>query len=229
MTRAVVLLSGGLDSATTLSLACAQGRDCAALSFDWGQRNRVELECAVVQAKRFGVSRHEVMALPGFGALVAPVSALADGSPHALPQVRQADGIPLTYVPARNTVFLAYAAAFAEVLDALEIWIGVNAMDYSGYPDCRPDFLAAWEPVLRCGTRMGVAGRTITIRAPLLCLHKHEIVELAHSGGVDLASTSSCYDAHRNESGAIVACGRCDSCRIRAAGFAKAGLRDPMA
>jgi 7-cyano-7-deazaguanine synthase len=220
---AVVLLSGGLDSTTVLAIARAEGYDCAALSFDYGQRHRVELEAARRVAAAFGVERHVVarIDLRAFGgsALTADVD---------VPKGRSADdmevGIPITYVPARNTIFLSFALAFAETLDASDIFVGVNALDYSGYPDCRPEYIAAFEAMANLATRAGVEGRTkVAIHAPLMTLTKAGIVELGTRLGVDYGLTHSCYDPDP----AGRPCGGCDSCLLRAKGFAEAGQVDP--
>jgi 7-cyano-7-deazaguanine synthase len=216
--RAVVLVSGGLDSATVLALARAAGRECYALSFDYGQRHRVELEAAARVASALGAREHRTMRIDfaGIGG-----SALTDPA-IAVPEEATA-GIPVTYVPARNTVFLALALGWAEVLEAREIHVGVNAVDYSGYPDCRPEFIAAFERLANLATRAGVEGGSFAIRAPLIELSKAEIVRRGVALGVDYALTVSCYQPD----GAGRACGRCDSCRLRRAGFAAAGVADP--
>jgi 7-cyano-7-deazaguanine synthase len=216
--RAVVLVSGGLDSATVLALARAAGRECYALSFDYGQRHRVELEAAARVAAALGAREHRTMRIDfaGIGG-----SALTDPA-IAVPEEATA-GIPVTYVPARNTVFLALALGWAEVLEAREIHVGVNAVDYSGYPDCRPEFIAAFERLANLATRAGVEGGSFAIRAPLIELSKAEIVRRGVALGVDYALTVSCYQPD----GAGRACGRCDSCRLRRAGFAAAGVADP--
>jgi 7-cyano-7-deazaguanine synthase len=224
---AIVLLSGGLDSVTVLALARAEGREVHALSFRYGQRHAVELGCAARQAARFGAIAHEVVDLGHLGRLVAPATALIAGSTIAVPSGAAATGeIPVTYVPARNTVFLAYALAWAEAQQAADIWIGVNALDYSGYPDCRPEFIASFAHTASLATRRGAEGDPIVIRAPLQELHKHEIVTLGLAHGVDYADTTSCYDPREDE-GRAIACGRCDSCRLRREGFAAAGVPDP--
>ena len=206
--KAVVLLSGGADSATCLALALSKGREAYALSFDYGQRHRVELRYARALAKRLGCAVHRVVRveLPG-----RDVSALT-AKGIAVPKRGVRPGaIPVTYVPARNTLFLAYALSWAEALGASEIWIGANVVDYSGYPDCRPVFLRAFERMANLGTRAGVSGRRFRIVAPLLALSKTEIFRLGRSLGLDFRWTFSCYDpGPRGES-----CGRCDACRIR--------------
>jgi 7-cyano-7-deazaguanine synthase len=227
---AVVLLSGGLDSVTTLALASAAGYRVHALSFRYGQRHVVELECAQRQARRFTVKGHQVIDLVHLGTLVAPVTALVEGSALAVPKDRNpsASGVPSTYVPARNILFLSYALAWAEVLEARHIYIGVNALDYSGYPDCRPAFIEAFTRAANLATRMGVEGEEpIVIETPLQHLRKHEIITLGLEHGIDYADTVSCYDPGRGEDGGALACGRCDSCELRRAGFALAGVADP--
>jgi 7-cyano-7-deazaguanine synthase len=216
---AVVLVSGGLDSATCLAIARSEGFRCCALSFAYGQRHAAELQAAGHVARTLGAEQHRVMSidLAAFGG-----SALTDPD-IAVPE-QASTGIPVTYVPARNTVFLSLALAWAEVLGAKDIFIGVNAVDYSGYPDCRPEFVAAFEQVANLATRAGVedAGR-MRIRTPLIELSKAEIVRRGTELGVDFAATVSCYQA--DASGR--ACGRCDSCRLRREGFAAARLPDP--
>jgi 7-cyano-7-deazaguanine synthase len=216
---AVVLVSGGLDSATCLAIARSEGFRCCALSFAYGQRHAAELQAAGHVARTLGAEQHRVMNidLAAFGG-----SALTDPS-IAVPE-QASTGIPVTYVPARNTVFLSLALAWAEVLGAKDIFIGVNAVDYSGYPDCRPEFVAAFEQVANLATRAGVEdGGRMRIRTPLIELSKAEIVRRGTALGVDFASTVSCYQA--DASGR--ACGRCDSCRLRREGFAAAQLPDP--
>ena len=218
--RAVVLLSGGLDSATALAVAQADGVAAYALTVRYGQRHAVELEAARRIAARAGVVEHEVaevdLRLFGGSALTADIEVPKDGA--------DSGAIPVTYVPARNTILLSLALAWAEVLEASELVVGVNAVDYSGYPDCRPEYIAAFERMANLATRAGVEGRTrIRIRAPLMHLGKHEIIRLGRSLGVDYALTSSCYDPAPDGA----ACGRCDACRIRLAGFAAAGIEDP--
>ncbi|MEZ5558925.1 MAG: 7-cyano-7-deazaguanine synthase QueC [Pseudomonadales bacterium] len=222
MKRAVVLVSGGLDSATTLAIARDQGYACYAVSFAYGQRHRAELDAADAVARSIGAVEHRVVTidLSAFGG-----SALTDLS-IAVPEV-PSEGIPVTYVPARNTVFLSLALAWAEVLDARDIFIGVNAVDYSGYPDCRPEFIDAFERMANLATRAGVeagaaAGR-LRIHAPLIGASKAEIIRRGRALGVDFAITVSCYQP--DATGA--ACGRCDSCRLRREGFAAAGVPDP--
>ena len=216
--RAVVLVSGGLDSATALAIALEQGLECHALSVDYGQRHAVELEAARRVVARWPGVAHRIVPidLAAFGG-----SALTD-SGIAVPEA-PSEGIPVTYVPARNTVFLALALAWAETLGALRIFIGVNAVDYSGYPDCRPEFIAGFEALANVATKDGVEGRRIRIEAPLIHLTKAEIIARGTALGVDYADTVSCYQPDASGRG----CGRCDSCRIRHAGFMDAGLPDP--
>lgn len=216
--KAVILLSGGLDSATVVAMAKADGYACYSMSFDYGQRHRAELQAAERVAQQLGVVEHKVigMSLNGVGG-----SALTD-SRIAVPETL-GEGIPVTYVPARNTLFLSLALGWAEVLDAHDIFIGVNAVDYSGYPDCRPAFIEAFERLANLATKAGVEGRRFSIRAPLQNLSKGEIVQAGVRLGVDYSMTVSCYQA--DEDGR--ACGKCDSCRLRAAGFDEAGVADP--
>ncbi|MFC3608978.1 7-cyano-7-deazaguanine synthase QueC [Stutzerimonas tarimensis] len=218
MNKAVVLLSGGLDSATVVALARSEGYDCYSMSFDYGQRHRAELQAAERVALQMGVVEHKVIGLnlDGIGG-----SALTD-SRIAVPEAPTA-GIPVTYVPARNTVFLSLALGWAEVLGARDIFIGVNAVDYSGYPDCRPEFIEAFERTANLATREGVEGQGFRIRAPLQMMSKAQIIESGTRLGVDYALTVSCYQAD-NEGHA---CGKCESCRLRAEGFAAAGVKDP--
>jgi 7-cyano-7-deazaguanine synthase len=216
--KAVVLVSGGLDSATTLAIAREAGYTCHALTFDYGQRHRVELSAAQRVAASLGAREHRVVRLDlawmGGSALTDP-SIAVPGAPTT--------GIPVTYVPARNTVFLAIALGWAEVLGAGDIFIGANAVDYSGYPDCRPEFIAAFERLASLATRAGVEGVGFRVRTPLMHLHKAEIIQRGAALGVDFTLTLSCYDPDSEGR----ACGRCDSCRLRAQGFAAAGLPDP--
>jgi 7-cyano-7-deazaguanine synthase len=218
MKKAVVLLSGGLDSATTLAIAQEQGYECYALSLDYGQRHGAELQAARTLAAAAGVREHKIipLALDAIGG-----SALTDASIDVPEQ--PGEGIPVTYVPARNTVFLALALGWAEVLGAVDIFIGVNAVDYSGYPDCRPAFIEAFTRLARVATRGGVEGGKFTIHAPLIELSKAGIIREGIRLGVDYAATVSCYSA--DEEGR--ACGLCDACRLRAAGFRAAGVADP--
>ena len=216
--KAVVLVSGGLDSATTLAIAQQAGFDCHAISFDYGQRHRCELEAATRVVEHAGVKVHKrvTLNLDEIGG-----SALTDAAIE-VPK-RHTQGIPVTYVPARNTVFLALALGFAEVIEAYDIFLGVNAVDYSGYPDCRLEFIQAFERLANLATRAGVEGRHFSIRAPLLHLTKAQIIQRGVSLGVDYGQTISCYDP--DASGA--ACGRCDACRLRREGFLAAGVDDP--
>jgi len=216
--RAVVLVSGGLDSATLLAVARDRGCDCYALSFDYGQRHRAELVAAANVAGSLGALEHRIIPIPigslGGSALTDPAIAVPDSG---------GAGIPVTYVPARNTVFLSFALAWAEVLSAKAIFIGVNAIDYSGYPDCRPEFIEAFQKLARLATKGGVEGNAVTIEAPLVALTKAEIIRLGVELGVDYAMTVSCYRADSEGR----ACGHCDSCRFRSEGFAAAGIVDP--
>jgi 7-cyano-7-deazaguanine synthase len=216
--KAVVLVSGGLDSATVLATANAQGYECYALSFDYGQRQISELHAARAVAKAHGAKDHKVvrLSLNDFGG-----SALTDDSID-VPE-EETEGIPVTYVPARNTVFLSLALGWAEVLNASEIFIGVNAVDYSGYPDCRPEFIAAYETMANLATKAGVEGHKLKIQTPLMSLTKAEIIKMGISVGVDYSLTVSCYQADDDGQ----ACGRCDSCRLRAKGFEDALVADP--
>ncbi|MDF1630346.1 MAG: 7-cyano-7-deazaguanine synthase QueC [Alcanivoracaceae bacterium] len=215
--RAVVLLSGGLDSATCLALARQQGLECHTVSFDYGQRHRAELVAAQQLASSLGAASHRVIEL-GLGSIGG--SALTDNA-IAVPE-NGGEGIPVTYVPARNTVFLSLALGLAEVLDAEQIHIGVNAVDYSGYPDCRPEFVAAFQQLADVATKAGVEGHGPEIVTPLLNLTKAQIIQAGVAAGLDYALTVSCYQA--DEHG--FACGRCDSCRLRSEGFASAGVKD---
>ncbi|MCQ4322769.1 7-cyano-7-deazaguanine synthase QueC [Stutzerimonas stutzeri] len=216
--KAVILLSGGLDSATVVAMAKADGYACYSMSFDYGQRHRAELQAAERVARQLDVVEHKVigMSLNGIGG-----SALTD-SRIAVPE-EMGEGIPVTYVPARNTLFLSLALGWAEVLGARDIFIGVNAVDYSGYPDCRPAFIEAFERLANLATKAGVEGSGFTIRAPLQNLSKGQIVQAGVGLGVDYSTTVSCYQA--DDDGR--ACGKCDSCRLRAAGFDEAGIVDP--
>ncbi|MEZ0150032.1 MAG: 7-cyano-7-deazaguanine synthase QueC [Candidatus Reddybacter sp.] len=216
--KAVVLVSGGLDSATVLAMAMAEGYECYALAFDYGQRHRAELAASRDISAALGCKAHKVVALDlrAIGG-----SALTDDS-IAVPE-EEAEGIPVTYVPARNTVFLSLALGWAEVLGANSIHIGVNAVDYSGYPDCRPEFIAAFEAVANLATQVGVEGQRMRIHTPLMSLSKGEIIRRGMALGVDYGQTVSCYQATDNG----LACGVCDSCRLRAEGFLAAGVPDP--
>ena len=240
--KAVVLLSGGLDSATALAIANAEGFDCYALSFRYGQRHAVELECARQVAQSQGVAEHRTIEidLAAFGgsaltdmALNVPhdlsteadkakAGALAKG--EATEEAGADDEIPITYVPARNTIFLSYALAWAEVLDCTDLFIGVNALDYSGYPDCRPEFIEAYEKMANLATKAGVTGtEKLTIHTPLIDLTKAQIIQRGMELGIDFGITSSCYDPAPDGA----ACGTCDSCRLRLKGFKEAGAEDP--
>jgi 7-cyano-7-deazaguanine synthase len=222
--HAVVLVSGGLDSATALAVAIRDGFTPSTISFDYGQRHSIEVEAARRVTRHFGVKRHQVIAidLRAFGG-----SALT--SEMAVPKDRNEEdlsaGIPVTYVPARNTIFLSFALAYAEVIGARDIFIGVNALDYSGYPDCRPDFVSAFERLANVATKAGVEEGKFRIHAPLIELKKSEIIELGVSLGVDYSVTTSCYDPSSDGK----ACGHCDSCQLRLRGFTEAGLVDPIA
>lgn len=218
--KAVVLLSGGLDSTTVLAIAKSQGYECHTMSFDYGQRHRSELLAAEAVAKQFSVATHRVMQvnMRNIGG-----SALTDDSIDVPVSGVEKDQIPVTYVPARNTVFLSYALALAEVVHAQDIFIGVNAVDYSGYPDCRPEFIEAFEKMANLATKFGVEGHHLTIQTPLMHLSKAQIIQLGSSLGVDYSLTTSCYQA--DEQG--LACGVCDSCRLRKQGFDEAAVPDP--
>lgn len=223
MKRAVVLLSGGLDSATVLAITRAEAYEVYALSFRYGQRHERELAAAETVAASLGASEHRCaeIDLRAFGgsALTADLEVPQDRS-----AAEMASGIPITYVPARNTIFLSYALAWAEVLGATDIFIGANAVDYSGYPDCRPEFIRAFERLANLATRAGVEGARFTIHAPLLALSKAEIIARGISLGVDYSLTHSCYDPTPDGR----ACGLCDSCQLRLRGFREAGLTDPI-
>ena len=223
MKRAVVLLSGGIDSTTTLAITIAEGYQSYALSFDYGQRHKIETRAARHAAESLGTKEHRIakIDLRVFGG-----SALTDGIdvPKHRSQTEIAHGIPVTYVPARNTIFLAYALAWAEVIRATDILIGVNAIDYSGYPDCRPEFIAAFEEMANAGTKAGVEGRRFQIHTPLIKLSKADIIRKAVELGVDLSLTHSCYDPTPEG----LACGECDSCLLRLKGFREAGIKDPI-
>lgn len=221
--RAVCLLSGGLDSATTLACARRDGFEVYSIAFDYGQRHQVELECSKRVSEALGAAAHKVIKidLRAFGG-----SALTDNIevPKGRPTAEMGEGIPVTYVPARNTVFLSIALAWAEVLGATDIYLGVNAVDYSGYPDCRPEYIEAFEKMANLATKAGVEGHGgLKIHTPLISLSKAEIIRLGVSLGVDYGLTHSCYDPVDGRP-----CGRCDSCQLRLAGFREAGLRDPL-
>ena len=220
--KAICLLSGGLDSATCLALARREGYACYALSFDYGQRHKVELEAAARVAQLLGAERHQVVEIGlgqfGGSALTADIAV-----PKARSLEAMSEAIPLTYVPARNTIFLSLALAWAEVLVSSDIFIGVNALDYSGYPDCRPEFIEAYERMANLATRAGVEGRTrLRVHTPLIRLSKAEIIRLAAELGVPFALTHSCYDPRPDGS----PCGECDACLLRRKGFAEVGIED---
>ena len=223
MKPAVVLLSGGLDSATTLAIAITEGYEAYSLSFDYGQRHQIEMEAARRVAKLLGAKDHRVaeidMRIFGGSALTDDIEV-----PKKRSEIEIARGIPITYVPARNTIFLAYALAWAEVVPANDIFLGVNAIDYSGYPDCRPEFIEAFENMANLGTKAGVEGRHFQIHTPLIKFSKAEIIRKAVELGVDLSLTHSCYDPSPEG----LACGECDSCLLRLNGFREAGLTDPI-
>jgi len=219
MSNAVILLSGGLDSTTVLAIAKSQGYDCYALSFDYGQKQRSELESSISIAKKSNVIEHRIMkiSLSDIGG-----SALTDQSID-VPKYSDSDEIPITYVPARNTIFLSFALAWAEVVDCQTIFIGVNALDYSGYPDCRPEFIEAFENMANLATKQSVEGDRIQIKTPLISMTKAEIITKGLGLGVDYSETTSCYDA--NTLGE--ACGECDACVLRKIGFENANVKDP--
>ncbi len=223
MKRAIVLLSGGIDSTTTLAIAIAEGYETYALSFDYGQRHQIETEAARRVANSLGAKERRIakIDLRVFGG-----SALTDDVtvPKQRSETEIAHGIPVTYVPARNTIFLAYALAWAEVIPANDIFLGVNSIDYSGYPDCRPEFIEAFESLANLATKAGVEGRHFQIHTPLINFSKADIIHKAVELGVDLALTHSCYDP-RPEG---LACGGCDSCLLRLKGFREAGIKDPI-
>jgi 7-cyano-7-deazaguanine synthase len=240
---AVVLLSGGLDSTTVLAIAKSEGFAINALTFKYGQRHAAEIEAARIIARNAGVARHEILEIDlrifGASALTADIPVPKD---RKLPAQRERGpghvareglaswsasepGIPITYVPARNTIFLSYAIAFAEVIGASNIFIGVNALDYSGYPDCRPEYIHAFEKMANLATRAGVEARThLTVRTPLISLSKAQIIKLGASLSVDYSATTSCYDPGADGE----ACGRCDACQLRLKGFSEAGMEDPI-
>jgi 7-cyano-7-deazaguanine synthase len=223
MKRAVVLLSGGIDSTTTLAIAIAEGYEAYALSFEYGQRHKIEMEAARRIANSLGAKEHRVakIDLRVFGG-----SALTDdvNVPKRRSEIQIAHGIPVTYVPARNTIFLAYALAWAEVIPANDIFLGVNAIDYSGYPDCRPEFIEAFETLANVGTKAGIESRRFYVHTPLIKFSKAEIIRKAVELGVDLSLTHSCYDPTQEG----LACGECDSCLLRLKGFREAGTKDPI-
>jgi 7-cyano-7-deazaguanine synthase len=221
--RAVVLLSGGLDSATTLAIARRQGFSCYALSFAYGQRHAVELDAARRVAAALGAAQHLIVPINlrqfGGSALTADVPV-----PKDRPTEEMSHGIPITYVPARNTIFLSFALAWAEVLESSDVFLGVNALDYSGYPDCRPEYIEAFQRMANLATKAGVEGRQrLTIHAPLIEMSKADIIRTGQSLGVDYSLTSSCYDPAPDGT----PCGRCDSCLLRRKGFEELGLDDP--
>jgi 7-cyano-7-deazaguanine synthase len=221
MNKAVILLSGGLDSVTALAIAKAQGFECYALSFRYGQRHAIELDCAQQVAQSQGVAEHRIIDidLAAFGG-----SALTDMNIDVPHDEVATDEIPITYVPARNTIFLSYALAWAEVLGSSDIFIGVNALDYSGYPDCRAEFIAAYETMANLATKAGVTGGgKITIHTPLIDLTKAQIIQQGLKLGVDYGQTTSCYDPAPDGA----SCGTCDTCRLRLKGFKEAGIADP--
>ena len=222
--RAVVLLSGGMDSATTAAIALKDGFDVHALSFRYGQRHAAELEASRRVAERLGIRRHVVLDIDlrafGGSALTGELDV-----PKDTPLEEIGQRIPPTYVPARNTIFLSFALAWAEVIDSVDIFLGVNALDYSGYPDCRPEYIAAFEAMANLATRAGVEGRQrLRIHTPLIAMSKSEIIRTGLGLGVDYGLTSSCYDPSRTGE----ACGRCDACVLRLKGFAEAGVADPI-
>jgi len=219
--KAVVLLSGGLDSATVLAIARERGFELHALSFDYGQRHRIELKAARRVAEAFG-AQHSVISFDlrqfGGSALTADIDV-----PKNRPHDQMSEGIPVTYVPARNTIFLSFALGVAETIGSLDIFVGVNALDYSGYPDCRPEFIKAFESLANVATKAGVEGQKFTIHAPLIQMTKAQIIRDGRRLGVDYSITTSCYDPSVD----ALACGRCDSCQLRRKGFAEAGVPDP--
>jgi len=219
MSKAIVLLSGGLDSTTVLAIAKAHDFECYALSFDYGQKQRSELESAKTIAKQSKVAEHRIMkiSLADIGG-----SALTDDKID-VPKYSKSDEIPVTYVPARNTIFLSFALAWAEVIDCQKIYIGVNALDYSGYPDCRPEFIKAFEDMANLATKQSVEGEKIEIKTPLISMTKAEIIQKGLSLGVDYSQTISCYLANSNGE----ACGECDACVLRINGFNNANIKDP--
>ncbi len=223
-TSALVLVSGGLDSSTCLAIAAKQGYRLYGLSFNYGQRHKLELQAAQEQAGHYKLERHLILDLD-----LRLIGGSALTGDFEVPKAEKIEepvqaGIPITYVPARNTIFLSIALGWAEVLQAQAIFIGVNALDYSGYPDCRPEFVEAFQNLARIATKQGIEKQPITIEAPLLHLNKSEIIQLGHQLGVDYGLTWSCYDPTPEKK----VCGRCDACRLRAKGFQAANLRDPL-
>jgi len=223
MKRAVVLLSGGLDSTTTLAVAIARGYEVYALSFDYGQRHRIEIEAARRIARGLSAKEHRIAKIDSDtfseSALTGDV-----GVPKKRSETEIGGGIPLTYVPARNTIFLSYALALAETIGSRDIFIGANAIDYSGYPDCRPEFIAAFETLANLGTKAGIEGAHFHVHAPLIKFSKAEIIRKALELDLDLSLTHSCYDPSPDD----LACGECDSCLLRLKGFREAGVEDPI-
>jgi 7-cyano-7-deazaguanine synthase len=223
MKRAVVLLSGGIDSTTTLAIAIAEGFEAYALSFDYGQRHQIEIQAACRLADSLGAKEHRIAKIDlrvfGGSALTGDLDV-----PKRRSESEIAHGIPVTYVPARNTIFLAYALAWAEVISARDIFLGVNAIDYSGYPDCRSEFIEAFETVANVGTKAGAEGGRFQIHTPLIKFSKAEIIRNAVELGVDLSVTRSCYDPSPEG----IACGGCDACLLRLKGFREAGIKDPI-
>ena len=216
--KAVVLVSGGLDSSTVLAIAKQQGFECYTLSFDYGQRHRSELIAAQNISESMSVKQHKVVSLD-----LATIGGSALTDTNIKVPEHETSGIPITYVPARNTVFLSIALGWAEVLGADDIFVGVNAVDYSGYPDCRPDYIAAFEQMANLATKAGVEGNKLTIHAPLIKMTKGQIITVGIDYGVDYSTTVSCYQAAADGT----ACGVCDSCRLRKQGFLEAGVKDP--
>ena len=219
MSKAIVLLSGGLDSTTTLAIAKSEGFDCYALSFDYGQKQSSELISAKNIAKQFGVVEHRIMSIS-----LADIggSALTDSNID-IPKYNESSEIPITYVPARNTVFLSFALAWAEVLESQSIFIGVNALDYSGYPDCRPEYIKAYEVMANLATKQSIEGNKLNIHTPLIHLTKAQIITKGLSLGIDYSKTTSCYQANSDGE----ACGECDACVLRRNGFVEVGIEDP--
>ncbi len=219
MSKAIVLLSGGLDSTTTLAIAKSEGFDCYAISFDYGQKQSSELISAKNIAKQFGVVEHRIMSIS-----LADIggSALTDSNID-IPKYNESSEIPITYVPARNTVFLSFALAWAEVIESQSIFIGVNALDYSGYPDCRPEYIKAYEVMANLATKQSIEGNKLNIHTPLIHLTKAQIITKGLSLGIDYSNTTSCYQANSDGE----ACGECDACVLRRNGFVEVGIEDP--